>query len=137
MLLTGLADGEESTADLTLSTGLPERTVRRGLHRLIGSGHVFSPERGSYRLTSAGDAVVGELSAVAPTPTDAEPLLELPQARNPVQSSTGTPWWVWAAAGAASAIVVLGDRRAPRPDGPSPVYPGPLRVGPSGWRSAY
>ncbi|MFZ0168988.1 MAG: hypothetical protein WAL64_06140 [Candidatus Dormiibacterota bacterium] len=137
MLLTSLVGGEGSTADLTLFTGLPERTVRRGLRRLIGSGHVFSPIRGSYRLTSAGSAVVLGLS-----PSDPATLIE--QSREPhherdaVPSHAGVPGWVWGAiVGAVAAAAVLGARQARQASQPPPPAPGPLRARPSGWRSAY
>ena len=136
ILLTGLAEGEGSTAELMVSTGLPERTVRRGLHRLIGSGHVFSPERGSYRLMPAGSAVVTELSP-SDHATRIDPSRELHLEPDSSPSPMGTPWWVWAAAGALAAAVVLGARQAPSANQPLPVARGPLKARPSGWPSPY
>lgn len=59
ILLNCLTEGEGSTVDLVVAAGLPERTVRRGLRPLIGSGHVFSPERGRYRLTAQALGALG------------------------------------------------------------------------------
>jgi hypothetical protein len=137
MLLTGLAEGEGSTADLMLFSGLPERTVRRGLRRLIGSGHVFSPIRGSYGLTSVGNAVVEELSPSEPAPL-IEQSREPHRERDAVPSQAGVPGWVWGAiVGAVAAAAVLWARQSAQASEPPPRAPGPLRARPSGWRSVY
>lgn len=52
-----------STAALADEIGMPPRSIRRRLRRLIRDGYVFSPERGWYRITAAGTA------AIAPLPT--------------------------------------------------------------------
>ena len=62
-VLLGLATERATCAELAQWTGLAERDVRRGLHRLTGSGHVFSPERGRYRLTGLGRGVIADLPA--------------------------------------------------------------------------
>ena len=64
-ILHGLAKGATSTATLAASTGLSGSSVGRGLRRLIECGQVFSPVRGRYRLTAAGEALLG--------PADGEP----------------------------------------------------------------
>lgn len=52
-----------ASADLASALGIPERSVRRRLRRLIRDGYVFSPERGRYRITAAGAAVMAPLEA--------------------------------------------------------------------------
>jgi DNA-binding IclR family transcriptional regulator len=66
LLLAALAEGERSTAELCQRTGLGERTCRNGLRHLISEGYAWSPERGSYRLTSRGRAIASELGPVPP-----------------------------------------------------------------------
>ena len=61
LLLDEFAGG--SSAALADAIGMPPRSVRRRLRRLIRDGYVFSPERGWYRITAAGAA------AIAPVPT--------------------------------------------------------------------
>lgn len=55
--------GVLGSADLASTLGIPERSVRRRLRRLIRDGYVFSPERGRYRITAAGAAVMAPLEA--------------------------------------------------------------------------
>lgn len=63
-LLRILADrGPLGSADLAVELGVGDRTVRRCLRRLIRDGYVFSPERGRYRTTGAGTAVVARRPA--------------------------------------------------------------------------
>ena len=62
-VLLGLATERTTSAELAQWTGLKDRDVRRGLHRLIASGHVFSPERGRYRLTGLGRGLIADLPA--------------------------------------------------------------------------
>jgi len=52
-----------SSAYLASALGIHERSVRRRLRRLIRDGYVFSPERGRYRTTAAGAAVMAPLEA--------------------------------------------------------------------------
>ncbi len=52
-----------SSAILAEDIGIPPRSVRRRLRRLIRDGYVFSPVRGWYRITAAG------VAAIAPMPT--------------------------------------------------------------------
>ncbi len=58
LLLGGIADGATSPAALTDRTGLTLSSVKRGLRHLITTGHVFSPARGTYRLTTLGATVL-------------------------------------------------------------------------------
>ena len=58
LLLRGLADGATSPAALTDRTGLTLSSVKRGLRHLSTTGHVFSPARGTYRLTTLGATVL-------------------------------------------------------------------------------
>ena len=59
LILRAIAAGATSTATIAERTGISTASVWRGLHRLIGSGHVFSPVRGIYRLTDSGAALLG------------------------------------------------------------------------------
>ncbi len=60
-VLLGLATGRTTSAELATWSGLGERDVRRGLHRLIASGHVFSRQRGTYELTGLGRGLIANL----------------------------------------------------------------------------
>lgn len=62
-----------SSAEIGAALGLLERTARRRLRRLIKDGYVFAPERGRYRLTAAGLAVLAEPNL--PKPEEAAPRL--------------------------------------------------------------
>jgi DNA-binding IclR family transcriptional regulator len=53
-----LEDGLITTATLVRRLQLHERTARRRLRRLIRDGYAFSPDRGLYRITAAGAAVM-------------------------------------------------------------------------------
>jgi predicted transcriptional regulator len=57
-ILLRLCDGPATTAWLEAAVGMPTRSIRRRLRRLIRDGYVFSPARGSYRLTMAGRRAV-------------------------------------------------------------------------------
>ena len=74
LLLRGIAEGATSSAALAARTGLSLASVWRGLHRLIGSGHVFAPTRGAYRLTALGAQVLAPSAGPDPTsdPADRE-----------------------------------------------------------------
>ncbi len=61
LLLAALAAGNASTAVLGRSTGLTERTCRYGLAHLVKTGYVWSPGRGRWRLTDAGEAIAATL----------------------------------------------------------------------------
>jgi predicted transcriptional regulator len=69
LLLTALARGENSTVALANETGLGERTCRYGLRHLIGAGYVWSPARGTYRLTARGRTIAAELALEHPQTT--------------------------------------------------------------------
>lgn len=56
--------GPASTLELASQLGMDDWNVRRGLRRLIGGGYVFSPERGRYRITALGVAVLAPLPDV-------------------------------------------------------------------------
>ena len=58
LILQGLATSATSTATLAKRTGLSPASVGRGLQRLMEAGQVFSPVRGRYRLTAAGEALL-------------------------------------------------------------------------------
>lgn len=75
LLLSALARGESSTVALANETGLGERTCRYGLRHLIGAEHVWSPERGHYRLTARGRTIAAEL------------VMEIPQTAQEVATS--------------------------------------------------
>jgi DNA-binding IclR family transcriptional regulator len=62
LLVDAEAEGE-SSASLADAIGMPPRSVRRRLRRLIRDGYVFSPERGWYRITAAGAAAIAPLPA--------------------------------------------------------------------------
>ncbi|TAM69866.1 MAG: hypothetical protein EPN50_04735 [Chloroflexota bacterium] len=62
-LMAALRPGPADWGHLAQSCGLPERTARAGLVRLQRAGLVFSPARGRYRLTAAGQTIAGELPA--------------------------------------------------------------------------
>ena len=61
-------DHVSTSAALAAELDWQERAIRRRLRRLIRDGYVFSPERGRYRLTASGRAVLDE-----PPPTAAAP----------------------------------------------------------------
>jgi hypothetical protein len=58
LLLRAIAEGATTSAALAARTGLSPASVWRGLRRLMGSSHVFSPTRGVYRLTASGELVL-------------------------------------------------------------------------------
>lgn len=53
-----LRDRVSSSAALGAELDWHDRGIRRRLRRLIRDGYVFAPERGRYRLTAAGRAVM-------------------------------------------------------------------------------
>ena len=53
-LLVALVDGEASTSEIAELTEIPDRTCRKGLRKLERGGYVWSPERGTWRLTKRG-----------------------------------------------------------------------------------
>ncbi len=70
LILRAIAGGASSTATIAEYTGISTASVWRGLHRLMESGHVFSPVRGVYRLTASGAALLGEAERAMPAPAD-------------------------------------------------------------------
>ena len=62
LILTALGRGEASTAELVELTDIPERSCRRGLRQLAGESLVWSPERGTWRLTQRGRELAEELA---------------------------------------------------------------------------
>jgi hypothetical protein len=68
LILQGIAAGATSTATLAEHTGISTASVWRGLRRLMGSSHVFSPARGVYRLTDSGAALLGLPDGVPAAP---------------------------------------------------------------------
>jgi hypothetical protein len=56
--------GPAGSVKLATQLGMVDRTVRHGLRRLIDGGYVFSPERGRYRITALGAAVLAPLPDV-------------------------------------------------------------------------
>jgi Mn-dependent DtxR family transcriptional regulator len=67
-ILLLLLAGPAGTASIAERLGWYERSVRRRLRRLIKDGYVFSPERGRYRITAAGQGAMRpvELPLAAP-----------------------------------------------------------------------
>jgi hypothetical protein len=92
--------GAASTLELVAQLGMDDWTVRRGLRRLIDGGYVFSPERGRYRITALGVAVlaplpdvgrrVGDEAATQPPP-DHFPT-HTPAPTGPVDDTRGKLW---------------------------------------------
>jgi hypothetical protein len=78
--------GPAGSLELAVQLGMVDRTVRRGLRRLIDGGYVFSPERGRYRITARGVAVLAPLPDVGRRVAD-EAAIQPP----PERSSTATP----------------------------------------------
>lgn len=66
-VLHTLTGGPMSTAGLVERLQIPERSVRRRLQRLIRDGYVFSPRRGTYRITAAGLRVIESATGPATT----------------------------------------------------------------------
>jgi DeoR/GlpR family transcriptional regulator of sugar metabolism len=65
-ILAILADQDlHDSAGLAMVTSTSDRTIRRRLRRLIRDGYVFSPFRGAYRITAAGQAVLAPLAKPA------------------------------------------------------------------------
>ncbi len=68
-----LERGVLTCADLASAQGLPERSVRRHLQRLIHGGYVFSPEHGRYRITAAGVAAMAPADTPPPSQVESRP----------------------------------------------------------------
>ena len=64
LILSALARGEASTAELVELTDIPERRCRKGLRRLVRDNYVWSPARGRWRVTRRGREIVSELPTV-------------------------------------------------------------------------
>lgn len=67
-ILRILAAGQSRSHLLSDAMQWNDRSVRRRLRRLIRDGYVFSPERGAYRITRSGRAVLEDGEAVQPRP---------------------------------------------------------------------
>jgi DNA-binding transcriptional ArsR family regulator len=70
--------GPAGSLELATQLGIVDRTVRHGLRRLIDGGYVFSPERGRYRITALGVAVMAPLPDVDRTVNDEAATQPLP-----------------------------------------------------------
>jgi DNA-binding transcriptional ArsR family regulator len=79
--------GPAGSVKLATQLGMVDRTVRQGLRRLIDGGYVFSPERGRYRITALGVAVLAPLPDVGRRVEDEAATQPLPGGR----SSADTP----------------------------------------------
>jgi DNA-binding HxlR family transcriptional regulator len=64
-ILRALTQGDASTVELEEATGIPERTCRKGVRRLVLENYVWSPVRGTWRLTRRGRELAEELAAAA------------------------------------------------------------------------
>lgn len=84
-ILLLLTQGPAGTIAISDRLGIPERSVRRRLRRLIRDGYVFSPERGIYRITAAGLAAV--LPVELPGSGAAQPSTDEPDLRSSVADS--------------------------------------------------
>ena len=92
--------GPASTVELATQLEMDDWTVRRGLRRLIDGGYVFSPERGRYRITALGVAVlapvpdvgrrVADEAAIQPPPEDFP--TDMPAPTEPVDDTPGKLW---------------------------------------------
>lgn len=78
--------GPASTVELASQLVMDDWTVRRGLRRLIDGGYVFSPERGRYRITARGVAVLAPLPDVGQRVDHEAAIQPLPE-----HSPTATP----------------------------------------------
>jgi predicted transcriptional regulator len=58
LILMELSKAAGSSRSLASAVGWSDRAIRRRLTRLIRDGYVFSPARGSYRITRFGRVVV-------------------------------------------------------------------------------
>ena len=58
-ILRYLLQADARTSQIAASLGMPERSARRRLRFLIGEGYVFSPQRGSHRITAFGRLAIG------------------------------------------------------------------------------
>ncbi len=78
--------GPAGSVELAVGLEMVDRTVRYGLRRLIDGGYVFSPERGRYRITALGVAVLAPLPDVGRRVGDEAATQPLPE-----PSPTETP----------------------------------------------
>ena len=148
LILAAMAAGATTTVALIGATGVTERTCRYGLSHLITVGYVWSPERGRWRLTDAGQAIAATLPSLSAAEPPAAESTTLPvtesgtvvtaHAAQPAllpKDTLGTPASVWwALAGIAGAVVVALTRRSASSPPPAPP-PAPPTVWPyNGWR---
>lgn len=148
LLLAGMAAGATTTVALIDATGVTERTCRYGLSHLIAVGYVWSPERGRWRLTEAGQAIaatlpslpVAEPPAAEPTalPVNESGTVVVAHAAQPAllpkdPSGTPTSFW-WTVAGIAAAVVVALARRSATMPPPAPPSAPPTVWPYDGWR---
>jgi hypothetical protein len=107
LLLRAIAEGATKSAALAERTGLSPASVGRGLRRLIASGHVFSPARGVYRLTSSGEHVLASpgrgAAPAVPAPQAAPEPTEQPSSPARAEGGVSLPGWL-----VGGALVVLG-----------------------------
>ena len=92
--------GPAGTVELAAQLGMDDWTVRRGLRRLVDGAYVFSPERGRYRITARGVAVlaplpdagrrVGDESAIQPLPEHSP--ADAPAPTGPADDTRGKLW---------------------------------------------
>lgn len=133
LILTALAAGDASTAELAQVTGLTERTCRNGLRHLIAEGYAWSPRRGRWRLTEAGRAIALELpglpatgrssveEAALPVARAGTPTTKETEKRPPPPEDLGMPaslGWTLAALVAVAAVAMA--RRGPNPPPETP-----------------
>lgn len=82
--------GPAGSAELAVQLGMVDRTVRYGLRRLINGGYVFSPERGRYRITALGVAVLAPLPDVGRRVEDEAATQPLPGGHSPADTPAST-----------------------------------------------
>jgi len=139
LLLTALAAGATTTAALVRSTGVTERTCRYGVSHLIAVGHVWSPERGRWRLTEAGRAIASTLPSLAAAERPAAQSVALPvdeggtviaadtaELASPAEDPPGAPgsfWWTLAGIGAVVVLALARRSATLPPSAPPPASP--------------
>ena len=82
--------GPAGTVELAAQLGMDDWTVRRGLRRLIDGGYVFSPERGRYRITALGVAMLAPLPDAGRTRADEAAIQPPPGGHSPAATPAPT-----------------------------------------------